>query len=165
MKYFARIFFLLISLAACSTEKHIPKLDYNIDDIDFENIEKENSFRKILNTIKLEDLYFSYAEDVDFFSIIDLSKNKIILEEKEKYLENADNEVYLGFYTSIEPQSEFVFIDDREILYYDYFTIVNINDEKRLLITYWKYNPKVNKKFVYIFKGAAVTKKIRLGGE
>ena len=52
------------------------------------------------------------------------------------------------FNASIEPQSEFVFIDDREILYYDYFTIVNINDEKRLLITYWKYNPKVNKKFV-----------------
>jgi hypothetical protein len=42
---------------------------------------------------------------------------------------------------------------------YQYFTIVNFNEDRPILITFWKYNPKKNNKFEYVFEAENILKK------
>lgn len=43
---------------------------------------------------------------------------------------------------------------------YQYFTIVKFDEDRRILITFWKYNPKKNNKFEYVFEAENILKKI-----
>lgn len=43
---------------------------------------------------------------------------------------------------------------------YQYFTIVKFDEDRPILITFWKYNPKKNNKFEYVFEAENILKKI-----
>lgn len=43
---------------------------------------------------------------------------------------------------------------------YQCFTIVKFDENRPILITFWKYDPKKNNKFEYVFEAENILKKI-----
>ena len=148
------LFFVVVSLIlSCkNNKKSIPKIKYDISKETINISSQDDSFQNLLNSVSIEKYKDESVSKIGIFSIVNLFDNEAIIDNFESYLSNQEKDIYIGIYTLLEPQTEFVRIDDNEQLFYKYYTMVNIDENRRMLITFWKYNPKYNNKFEYIFE-------------
>ena len=155
------MFFFIIE--SCSNRKvDVKKLDFNISNENILHSNNEEIFQELLYNVDVNKYKESDISTIGIFCLINLKTNEKITEDLEQYLSIQNEDIYIGIYTMLDPEKELVKIDEVTQLYYDYFTIVNLNKNKRILITFWKFNPKNNYKFEYSFNKQTINKKILL---
>ena len=157
------LFILLFIMESCNNKKvDVKKIDFSISNEKMKHSNNEEIFQKLLFNIDINKYRETDISTIGFFCLVNLKTNEIITEDLEQYLSIQNEDIYIGIYTMLDPEKELVKIDGITQFYYNYFTIININKTKRVLITFWKFNPKNNYKFEYFFNKQTINKKILL---